>query len=141
MFIKPKLAFYILLTAFFGPDAQSESEVSPGSIILNQLRSLDSVEAEDWGIRNGCIALHRIRAISFRDDQVAIINLHRRQQAVLKLKRECRGIAEQGFIIDARSDQLCVRFSRLTQAKSGISCEIEFIQPYVQLSDALSDTS
>lgn len=137
---KPYSLLLVLMTLFLSFEGRSESEVTPGSIILDQLESIDSIEPESWGIYNGCVALHKIRAINFLDDQVAIIDLRRRRQAVLMLRRECRGIAQQGFTFDTRSGQLCERFSRLTQTRSGISCEIESIEPHVRLPDGASNS-
>lgn len=131
----------VLLSTLFSPAGHSESKVNPAALILDQLKAIDAVEPMDWGIRNGCIDLQKIRAISFRDDQLAIIDLRRQRQAVLKLKRECRGIAQQGFTIQTRSDQLCERFTQLIQAKSTISCEIESIEPHIRLSDVITDAS
>ena len=138
--IKPCIFILLMLCSTSFAEDQLVPKMTSASIILDRLKSIDTVEPMDWEIRNGCIDLHKIRAISFRDDQLAIIDLRRQRQAVLKLKRECRGIAQQGFTIETPSGQLCERFTQLTQAKSAISCEIESIEPHIRLSEVVSDT-
>lgn len=101
--------------------------------ILERVKGIDSVNPSLWGIRNGCISVNKIRSIKFRDDQLAIIDMRGKKQALLRLKKECKGIAAQGFSYQVRGGQLCERFNRLTQAQNGMKCEIDSIEPYVRL--------
>ena len=101
--------------------------------IIDRIKAIDSDEHSKWGIGTACIAINRIRSISFLDDQIAIVSLRGKKQLVLKLRKECRGISKTGFSYKARGGQLCPRFDRLTQAQSRMTCEIESIDPYFKL--------
>ena len=76
----------------------SATEESQDISIIDRLRAIDDVNGRDWGIRNGCISLRRIRSINFIDDQSAVIQLARDKEVILRLRRECRGIGSEAFI-------------------------------------------
>ena len=52
---------------------ESATEEAQEISIIDRLRAIDDVNGRDWGIRNGCISLNRIRSINFIDDQSAVI--------------------------------------------------------------------
>lgn len=101
--------------------------------ILENIQAIDDIEPSQWGIRNGCIYVDKIRNIRFLDDQLAVVYLRGKKRLLLRLSKECRGIKDQGFSYEVRGGQLCPRFDRFTPAKNGIPCEIESIEPYVKL--------
>ena len=72
--------------------ANSTTKESQEISIIDRLNAINGVNARDWGIRNGCISLSRIRSINFIDDQSAVIQLGRNKEIILRLRRECRGI-------------------------------------------------
>lgn len=108
--------------------------------LAERLASLEQLDAGDWGIRNGCILLSRVRQMTFIDDQTAQLTLTGNRQAVLRLARECPGIASSGYVLINRSGRLCARFdavavldSRLGGARAGLRCQIESIAPQLAL--------
>lgn len=101
--------------------------------ILETIEAIDDIKPSQWGIRNGCISVNKIRNIRFLDDQLAVVYLRGKKGLLLRLRKECRGIKDQNFSYEVRGGQLCPRFDRFILAKSGIPCEIETIQPYVKL--------
>lgn len=132
-----KTIFLTALSVLFCALSWSDEDILSGHenalAILERLQEIEAIEPSYWGIRNGCISVNKIRSIQFRNDQLAIIDMRGRKQVLLRLKRECKGIAEQGFSYQVRGGQLCERFNRLTQAQTGLQCEIASIQPYVRL--------
>jgi len=98
--------------------------------VMDRLKNISDGDSKAWGIRNGCIALRRIRHIRFVDDQTAIIEMRGKKKALLRLRRECPGIKREGFLHEARSGQLCARFDRLEVRNRGFPCSIESIEPY-----------
>jgi hypothetical protein len=126
----------VILAPFYTPswsDESSSFDNENALSILEQVESIKAIEPSRWGIRNGCISVNRISSIKFRDDQLAIIDVRGKKQVLLRLKQECRGIAKQGFSYQVRGGQLCENFNSLTQAQSGMKCEIGSIQPHVRL--------
>jgi hypothetical protein len=98
--------------------------------VLERLKNIGDIDPVEWGIRNNCIALRRIKHIRFVDDQSAIIEMRGNKKALLRLRRECRGIKSEGFLHKARGGSLCVRFDRLEVQNRGMTCSIESIEPY-----------
>ena len=137
-----KTIFYTAILVFFythlWSDERSTVETENAYKILERLKGIDSVNPNHWGIRNGCISVNRIRSIKFRDDQLAIIEMRGKKQALLRLKKECKGIAKQGFSYQVRGGQLCENFNGLTQAQSGMKCDIGSIEPHVRLLEVQS---
>lgn len=118
--------------------AESATEESQEISIIDRLNAINGVNARDWGIRNGCISLSRIRSINFIDDQSAVIQLGRGKEIILRLRRECRGIGSETFIYKTRGHQLCERFDSFRLITSERDCFIESIQPYLKIEDANS---
>jgi len=98
--------------------------------VMDRLKNISEVDPKEWGIRNGCINLRRIKNIRFVDDQSAVIEMRGNKKALLRLRRECPGIKREGFLHEARSGQLCARFDRLEVLNRGFPCSIESIEPY-----------
>ena len=98
--------------------------------VLERLKNISDIDSNDSGIRNGCIALRRIKHIRFVDDQSAIIEMRGNKKALLRLRRECRGIKSEGFLHRTRGGNLCVRFDQLEVLNRGMTCSIESIEPY-----------
>jgi hypothetical protein len=106
--------------------------------IIDRLNAINVVYARDWGIRNGCISLSRIRSINFIDDQSAVIQLGRNKEIILRLRRDCRGIGSEAFIYKTRGHQLCERFDSFRLVTSERDCFIQSIQPYLKIEEANS---
>ena len=104
-----------------------------GSIILDRLKGISDLNPADWGIRNDCISLLRVKKIRFVDDQSAVIELKGKKKALLRLRRECPGIKREGFIHRSHGRQLCARFDQFEVIDRGIPCSIESIEPYVEV--------
>lgn len=108
--------------------------------MAERLRQLDNVDPSDWGIRNGCVMLSRVRSINFVDDQTAILELPGNKQAVLRLVRECQGIARNGYALINRDGRLCARFDSVAvvdsgfgSIRTGMPCQVESIEPHLGL--------
>ena len=114
----------------------SATEQSQDISIIDRLRAIDDVNGRDWGIRNGCISLRRIRSINFIDDQSAVIQLGRDKEVILRLRRECRGIGSEAFIYKTRGHQLCERFDSLRLVTTERDCLIQSIEPYLKIEQA-----
>ena len=114
----------------------SATEESQDISIIDRLRAIDDVNGRDWGIRNGCISLRRIRSINFIDDQSAVIQLARDKEVILRLRRECRGIGSEAFIYKTRGHQLCERFDSLRLVTTERDCLIQSIEPYLKIEQA-----
>ncbi|MGB2045869.1 MAG: DUF6491 family protein [Porticoccaceae bacterium] len=114
----------------------SATEESQDISIIDRLRAIDDVNGRDWGIRNGCISLRRIRSINFIDDQSAVIQLGRDKEVILRLRRECRGIGSEAFIYKTRGHQLCERFDSLRLVTTERDCLIQSIEPYLKIEQA-----
>ena len=114
----------------------SATEESQEISIIDRLRAIDEVNGRDWGIRNGCISLNRIRSINFIDDQSAVIQLGRNKEVILRLRRECRGIGSEAFIYKTRGHQLCERFDSLRLVTTERDCLIQSIEPYLKIEEA-----
>lgn len=106
--------------------------------IIDRLNAINVVDARDWGIRNGCISLSRIRSINFIDDQSAVIQLGGNKEIILRLRRDCRGIGSEAFIYKTRGHQLCERFDSFRLVTSERDCFIQSIQPYLKIEEANS---
>ena len=144
----------VILLGFFGLNmagfAQTTSESGDSSIaeatntssVIEKLEQIEGVDYKDWGIRNGCISRSRIRNIHFIDDQSAIIKMTGKKKILLTMRRECHGIAREGYISRVRGGQLCAKFDRFEVIDRGISCAIKSLEPYVEpiTSDAEDDT-
>ena len=101
--------------------------------ILERLKNISDVDPREWGIRNDCIALQRIKHIRFVDDQSAVVKMRGKKKVLLRLRRECPGIKTEGFLHQARGSQLCARFDRFEVLNRGIPCSIESIEPYFEV--------
>jgi len=116
--------------------ANSTTKESQEISIIDRLNAINGVNARDWGIRNGCISLSRIRSINFIDDQSAVIQLGRNKEIILRLRRECRGIGSEAFIYKTRGHQLCERFDSFRLVTSERDCFIQSIEPYLKIEQA-----
>lgn len=126
----------IVATTATSSDTNSAKEESREISIIDRLNAINEVSARDWGIRNGCISLNRIRSIHFVDDQSAVIQLGRGKEVILRLRRECRGIRSEAFIYKTRGHQLCERFDSLRLVATERDCLIQSIEPYVKIEDS-----
>lgn len=132
-------ALYLLVVSscFVVADISAiEEEKSSGVSIVDRLHAIDQVDGRDWGIRNGCISLNRIRKINFVDDQSAVVTLGRGKEVILRLRQACRGIRSEAFIYRTRGHQLCERFDSLRLVSSERDCFIQSIEPYVKIEEA-----
>ena len=118
--------------------ANSTTKESQEISIIDRLNAINGVNARDWGIRNGCISLSRIRSINFIDDQSAVIQLGRNKEIILRLRRDCRGIGSEAFMYKTRGHQLCERFDSFRLVTSERDCFIQSIQPYLKIEEANS---
>lgn len=119
-----------------GEGRPEKADEAQKSSVLEQLQGIDELNPRDWGIRNGCISMSRVRSIDFVDDQKALISLSgKKKKALLTLRRECRGIESNGFVHQSRSGDICARFDSLKVIRSGFTCQIESIEPYVELEE------
>ncbi len=118
------------------------AEAKNTSSVIEKLEKIEGVDFADWGIRNGCISRSRIRNIHFIDDQSAIIKMMGKKKILLTMRRECHGIAREGYISRVRGGQLCAKFDRFEVIDRGISCAIKSLEPYVEpiTADAEDDT-
>ena len=130
----------LLILIFISNNSWSNSAtaVVDSQSIMDKIKNIESIKPSQWGVRSGCISVKKIHSISFLDDQLAIVNLRGKKQLILRLRNACRGIANKGFSYKVKSGQLCPRFDRLTQAQSGMKCEIASIEPYVRLLESES---
>ena len=101
--------------------------------VMDRLKNISEVDPKEWGIRNGCINLRRIKNIRFVDDQSAVIEMRGNKKALLRLRRECLGIKSEGFAHQARGGKLCARFDHLEVLDRGFPCSIESIEPYFEV--------
>ena len=129
------LVWLTLFSLSVGIQAAANDE-APLSM-ADRLAQLDKLDPSQWGIHNGCILLSRVRQINFTDDQTALLKLSGSKQAILRLHRECPGIAKQGFALINRSGRLCERFDSVavvggSLSSTGLSarCSIESISPH-----------
>lgn len=118
--------------------AAVEDTVSAASSPIERMQAIGEVDSSKWGIRRGCISLNRIRSINFSNDQSAIIDIGRGREAILRLKRECKGIRSEGFAYKTRGSHLCEKFDSLRLLISKRDCQIESIEPYLKLEEISS---
>lgn len=116
----------------------TEGEKSSSVFIVDRLNAIDEVDGRDWGIRNGCISLNRIRQIHFIDDQSAVVTLNRDKEVILRLRQVCRGIRSEAFIYKTRGHQLCERFDSFRLLTSERDCIIQSIEPYLKIEEAVA---
>ncbi|MDA8782335.1 hypothetical protein N9N16_03935 [Porticoccaceae bacterium] len=114
--------------------AEPDNNPEPNTVI-DRMNTIGELDTTKWGIRNGCISINRIRSISFKDDQSAIIDVSGRKQVLLRLVRECPGIRTQGFIYQVRGSQLCERFDRLKLVRAERVCEVQSLEPYIPVEE------
>ena len=114
---------------------ESATEEAQEISIIDRLRAIDDVNGRDWGIRNGCISLNRIRSINFIDDQSAVIQLGHDKEVILRLRIECRGIGSEVFIYKTRGRQLCERFDSLRLVTTERDCLIQSIEPHLKIEE------
>ena len=139
-----KTCALLWLLPFIGGGSFAESVVvedaeSPASSLVERIQAIGEVDSSEWGIRRGCISLNRIRSINFSNDQSAIIDIGRGREAILRLKRECKGIRSEGFAYKTRGSHLCEKFDSLRLLISKRDCQIESIEPYLKLEEISSD--
>lgn len=139
-----KTCALLLLLPFVGGAAFAESQAvedteSPASSLGERMQAIGQVDSSEWGIRRGCISLSRIRSINFGNDQSAIVDIGRGKEAILRLKRECKGVSSEGFAYKTRGGQLCAKFDSLRLLISKRDCQIESIEPYLKIEDTSSD--
>ena len=83
--------------------------------IIDRIKNIDSDEHSKWGVGSGCIAINRIRSISFLDDQIAIVSARVKKQLDTQIAKGVSVFPTTGFSYKAREEvQLCPRFDRLT---------------------------
>lgn len=78
-------------------------------------------------VRNGCIASHRIRRVSFDDDRTGTLELAGRQQVSLTLKSSCSGIRFNGYVHRPVNRRFC-EGDILRVTGSGGFCVVETLQ-------------
>ena len=115
--------------------ARSNKALPAGLSIVERMKSIQGVNAKDWGIRKGCIASSRIRKIKFLDDQTAMLTLRGKKKAVLRLGSACPGIKRNGYARINDGIQLCKKFDSFTVLGGTFSCRVASIDPYVELVD------
>ena len=114
----------------------SSNEDMPAKLsIVDRIKSIQSLNAKDWGIRKGCIASSRIRKIKFLDDQTAMLTLRGKKKAILRLGSACPGIKRNGYARINDGIQLCKRFDSFSVLGGTFSCRVASIDPYVELAD------
>lgn len=107
--------------------------------ILDKIHQIEAPDASKYGIRRGCIAQHRIKNIRFKDDQSAIVDMGRGNEALLRLRKECNGIKREGFNYESRRGQLCAKFARFKVIGRSMECIVESITPYIDIEDVEPD--
>lgn len=112
-------------------DTAVETEMS----LTDKVKQIGDVDPAQYGIRNGCVSLSRIRSINFIDDQTAIVSMRGRKKILLRLRRECHGIEYNGFVHQTRGQDLCARFDSLRVMRTGTQCQIESLEPYIEVED------
>jgi len=110
----------------------AEDVLTATSSVLVKLEQIEEVDPKEWGIRNGCISRSRIRSIRFIDDQSAIVKMMGKKKILLTMRKECNGIAREGFITRVNGNKLCAKFDRFEVIDRGISCAIESFEPYIE---------
>ena len=115
--------------------ANSSQDMPAKLSIVDRIKSIQSVNAKDWGIRKGCIASSRIRKIKFLDDQTAMLTLRGKKKAILRLGSACPGIKRNGYARINDGIQLCKRFDSFSVLGGSFSCRVVSIDPYVELVD------
>tara|TARA_B110000902_G_scaffold182823_1_gene207041 strand:+ start:242 stop:718 length:477 start_codon:yes stop_codon:yes gene_type:complete len=115
--------------------ANSSQDMPAKLSIVDRIKSIQSVNAKDWGIRKGCIASSRIRKIKFLDDQTAMLTLRGKKKAILRLGSACPGIKRNGYARINDGIQLCKRFDSFSVLGGSFSCRVASIDPYVELAD------
>jgi hypothetical protein len=118
--------------------ANSSQDMPAKLSIVDRIKSIQSVNAKDWGIRKGCIASSRIRKIKFLDDQTAMLTLRGKKKAILRLGSACPGIKRNGYARINDGIQLCKRFDSFSVLGGTFSCRVASIDPYVELADPTS---
>jgi|GEM_PF-299551 hypothetical protein len=114
----------------------SSNEGMPATLsIVDRIKSIQSVNARDWGIRKGCISSSRVRKIKFLDDQTAMLTLRGKKKAILRLGSACPGIKRNGYARINDGIQLCKRFDSFSVLGGTFSCRVASIDPYVELVD------
>ncbi len=128
------------LAGVLGAVAWAAAALAEPGGLAERLAQLDQLEPSDWGIRNGCLMLSRVRSMQFTDDQTAILELPAGKQAVLRLAKPCAGVARNGYLLINRDGRLCARFDAVAAIdngfggmRGGMRCQIESIQPHLGL--------
>jgi len=118
--------------AMQGEPVAASSEQT-GLDIMERIAGIGKVNPSKYGIRNGCILTSRIRSIRFKDDQIAIVDVGRKKQVIIKLRAECGGIKSEGFIYKSRDGKLCQRFGTFEVIGRSMPCVVDSIEPYVNI--------
>lgn len=119
--------------------ADGLDEESASSGILDKIHKIAGPDQRKYGVRNGCVQVNRIRNIRFKDDQVAVVDLGRDKKLLLRLRKECEGIKNDGFKYESRNGQICARFSQFIVIGRSARCTLESITPYIDLESVKSD--
>lgn len=138
--------FFIALLVFSGSVYSEEDENKKGAnssdslSLAEQVKNIDvQVDPAAWNIRNGCVVLRRIKRIKFVDDQTALMSMHGKNQGrnkiILRLRRECPGIRNNGFVHRTTGLRLCAGFDRFSTMGSGFSCRVESLEPYIDIEE------
>lgn len=112
-----------------------EADAPQNTSITERVHNIGGLNPSDYGIRRGCISLARISSINFLDDQSAIVSVRGGKKVLLRLARECHGIEYNGFVHQTRGQELCARFDTLRVMQTGIPCQIESLEPYVEVQE------
>lgn len=93
----------------------------------------DSLDPKEWGIRNNCISLNRIRLVDVKADNFAFIELTNGKKVLMTFKNSCRGLKSNGYIHSTRTNNLCAGFDSIRVANRGNVCLLESLTPIVEL--------
>lgn len=85
----------------------------------------------DWGIYNGCIINHRIRAIRVLNPSTALLELIDGKKVLMRFMGACRGIKQYGFVYTAKNNMFCVENHLVRVIETGRHCQIKALEPYL----------
>ena len=133
----------LLVPAIYGDAVESDIQDEPVAAnseqttfdIMERVALIGKVNPSKYGIRNGCILKSRIRSIRFKDNQIAIVDVGRKKQVIIRLRAECDGIKSEGFMYKSRDGKLCQRFDTFKVIGRSMPCVIDSIEPYVNIED------
>ena len=135
---KLSVLFVFLFTAFIA-EASSDTDANsfPDNASTNStsLPEVDDVEPREWGIRNNCVSINRIRNFSLIDNKSAVLEMLGGKKILMRFKQDCSGLRHNGFVYSSRSGQLCARFDSIKVLQQGSVCRLESFEPYIELEE------